>query len=161
MSMNKSLNEQQLQSICDVLAHTCNGLSKSELKHILQQCNMTDEGDGSTSNGYTYTIGLNKSKWLYNCFAKEINKRNSYNSVFTFIERAMNPISYVNEDKRSKYDYMFEEINKVLLFIGAELSKDGKIKVAIKAQSLDEVDRRVNSLKKQLYNRAIDRKSVV
>lgn len=153
--MNKVLNEQQLQSICDVLAHTSNGLTKSELKHILQQCNITDVGDGSSSNGYTYTIGLNKSKWLYNCFAIEFNKSQSFNSIFRFIEKAMNPISYVNEDKRSKYNYMFEGINKVLLFIGAELSNEGKIKNAVKAQSLDEVDRRVNSLKRQLYIRAI------
>jgi hypothetical protein len=51
--MNKNLNEQQLKSICDVLAHTDKGLSKTEATNILHECNITIVGDGSSSDGNT------------------------------------------------------------------------------------------------------------
>ena len=57
---------------------TYNSLTKSDLKHILQQCGITDGGDDSFSNGYVYTVGLNNSKWLYKCFTTEINKKKSF-----------------------------------------------------------------------------------
>lgn len=153
--MNKDMNEQQLKAICDVLAHTDKGLTKSELTDILRQHGMIVVDDGSLSNGVTYTYGLNKRKWLFNCFAEEINNHKSFEKIFSFIEKVMNPVSYINTDNRDKYNYRFEEINKVLLFIGLEITRNGTLIKAVKARSLDEVDRRVNSLKTQLYNRAI------
>jgi TIGR02391 family protein len=153
--MDKALSEQQIKSICDVLAHTTNGLTKTELTHNLQQSRIEVLDDGSSNNGYGYRIGLNKRDWLYNCMVEEINTSKSFSKVFVFIENALNPISYTTEEKRNKYSYLFEESNKVLLLIGLEVQKDGKIKTVVKAQSLDEVDRRVNSLKQKLYQRAI------
>lgn len=153
--MFKPLNEQQLKSICDILAHTYNGLTKSELGHILDQCEIADVGDGSSSNGYTFKFGVNKRTWLYNCFANEIKSKKSFNNIYLFIEKAMDPVGFVRQSKREQYQIMFEEINKVLLFIGLELGKDGKIRETVRAQSLEEVDRRVNNLKKRLYDRAI------
>lgn len=50
---------------------------------------------------------------------------------------------------------MFDEINKVLILLGVEVHRDGTICETIKARTLDEVDRRVNSITKQLYNRTI------
>jgi hypothetical protein len=42
-----------------------------------------------------------------------------------------------------------------LLLVGLQVQKDGKITNVPKASTLDEVDRRVNSLHKKLYDRAI------
>lgn len=153
--MNKNLDEQQLKAVCDVLAHTEKGLTKDELTQILRQNGMAIVDDGSSYNGITYTYGLNKRKWLFNCFAEEIYKNKSFEKIFGFIEKSMNPISYININNRDKYNYRFEELNKVLLFIGLQITKNGILIEAVKAQSLDEVDRRVNSLKSQLYNRSI------
>ena len=50
---------------------------------------------------------------------------------------------------------MFEGVNKILLMAGLELTKEGKLVEAIRAKTLDEVDRRVNSLRQTLYYRAI------
>lgn len=153
--INKIINEQQLKAICDVLAHTSQGLSKSKLKQLLRECNIPIVDDGYSNNGLTYTIGLSKTNWLFNCFAEEINRRRSSAKVFIFIEKALNPVSYINTEDRDNYNYRFEEINKALLFIGLEITQSGKLVDAVKAQTLEEVDRRVNSLKKQLYHRAI------
>jgi len=152
---NINIDSQQLKAICDVLAHTDKGLTKDELTQLLRQSEMIVVSDGSSRDGFTYTYGLNKRKWLFNCFVEEINKHQSSEKIFDFIVKAINPINYVNVNNRDKYNYRFEEINKVLLFIGLEITLNGTLVKTVKAQSLDEADRRVNSLKKQLYNRAI------
>lgn len=153
--MNQIQNEQQLKAICNILADTNNGLTKTELANHLNQCKIELVDDGYKNNGFTYNIGLNKRNWLYNCFVTEINKTKSLEKVYKFIENALNPINYTTEEKREKYIYLFEEINRVLLLIGLKVQKDGKLKEVIKAKTLDEADRRVNSLKQKLYQRAI------
>ena len=153
--MNIPLNGQQLKAICDALADTDRGLTKTELSHLLQQCQIPLVDDGRSSNAYGYILGLNKRKWLYNCFAESINKKQSYENIYDFIERAMNPISYTNESSRDRYIFIFEEINKALLLIGLEVTKEGRVTQVVQAKTLDEVDRRVNNLRRQLYYRAI------
>ena len=56
----KILNHQQLKAICDVLADTNRGLTKTEISRLLQQCQIQLVEDGASSNQYTYTFGLNK-----------------------------------------------------------------------------------------------------
>lgn len=151
------LTEQQLRSICTILADTNRGLTKTELSHILQHCQIAavDDGNRNIGNGMFYRIGLNKRDWLYSCFTNEISSKQSFAHIFTFIENALDPISYTAEEKREKYQWLYEETNKVLLLIGLQVQKDGKIVGVPKASTLDEVDRRVNSLHKKLYDRAI------
>lgn len=151
------LNEQQLKSICAVLADTNNGLTKTEIKSILHSCHIeeTDDGRRTINNGMFYQIGLNKREWLYNCFVADVNKHQTFSNIYNFIESALSPINYTSADKRNKYTWILEELNKVLLLIGLQVGKDGKIKCTAKADTLDEVDRRVNSLKKKLYDRGI------
>lgn len=153
--ISTTLNSQQLQSICNIIADTNNGLTKTEITNLLGQCGIVAVDDGKTSNGYTYTLGLNKRDWLYNCFATEINTRQSLSKIFKFIEMALNPIAYTGASKREKYDYLFEEVNKVLLLVGLEITRKGTLQETVKATTLDEVDRRVSSLRKKLYSRAI------
>ena len=153
--MNKQINEQQLKCICDVLGDTSDGFTKSELSELIMQCNIKLADDQSFNNGQVYKFGLSKSKWLYNSLAGAINNSGSFKKVYEFIENALNPIRFTNENNRSKYDYLYEEMNKVLLLIGLQISKKGIIEEVIKAKTLDEVDRRVNSLNKKLYDRSI------
>lgn len=121
--INMILNEQQLKAICDVLADTNRGLTKIELTRLIEQCQIPVMDDGKSSNGLTYTVGLNKRDWLYKCFANEINSHKSFERVFIFIEKALNPVSYTSEESRQKYHFLFEETNKVLLLIGLNISK--------------------------------------
>ena len=111
--------------------------------------------DGSSNNGYVYRVGLNKKDWLYNCLANEINTYKSLQKVFIFIETAFNPVSFTDESRRDKYQYLLENSNKVLLMAGLTINSEGKLEEVVAAKTLDEVDRRVNSLRRQLYNRAI------
>lgn len=155
--VNKILDQQQLKAVCDVLAETSLGYTKTELTRLLQQSGIAVVSDGIASNGYTYQIGLNKRDWLYNCLASEINNRHCFTRVYTFLEKALNPVAFTNENSRNKYNYFLEGINKVLLLAGLEMTKEGKLIEVVQAKTLDEVDRRVNSLQRQLYNRTIHR----
>lgn len=149
------INQEQLQAICEVLGETNSGLSKTELTTILGQSGIEAVDDGRRSDGITYTTGLNKRNWLYNCLANEINKSRNFTKIYAFIESALNPVRYTAENKRVIFTNLLEGVNKILMLIGLEVQPSGKLQQITKATTLDEVDRRVNSLKKHLYNRAI------
>lgn len=155
--INQQLDEQQLKSVCSVLGDTTRGPSKTILSNYLSECRITvlDDGKKTVGNGLAYTFGVNKRDWLYNCLANEINVSHSFSKVFAFIETVLNPIRYTAQDKREQYLWLKEELNKVLLFVGISVGDNGKLQKTVKASTLDEVDRRVNALKKKLYERAI------
>lgn len=153
--INKTINQEQLEALCSVLGHTDNGFSKSELSGILRRSDIKIVDDGSLNNGYSYKIGLNKRDWLYNCLANEVNISKSLKKIFCFLETALSPVLFTDESKREKYNNLVENTNKVLLMAGLSISQEGKLEEVIEAKTLDEVDRRVNSLKRQLYNRSI------
>lgn len=94
--MEKKLNEQQLKSICAILADTNSGLTKSEIKKYLKICNIPilDDGSKTIGNGLAYQIGLNKQEYLYNCLVNRVNQTSSFNCVYDFIQYALNPIDY-------------------------------------------------------------------
>lgn len=149
------LDEQQIKAVCDVLAETSLGYTKAELTRLLQQSKITIVSDGKVSNGYIYQIGLNRRDWLYNCLVSEINNSHSFIRIYGFLEKALNPVAFTDEKSRDKYNYLLERVNKALLLAGLEITKEGKLIEVVQAKTLDEVDRRADSLRRQLYNRAI------
>ncbi len=151
----RGLDQQQLKALCGVVAHTSQGLTKSELTVLLGQCGICAVDDGSSRSQWGYTIGLNKRDWLYNCLATEINNSHSLSKVFSFLQAALNPARYTSVDSRQQYRYLLEETNKILLFAGLLIDQSGRLKEVSQAHTLTEVDQRVNHLKKALYDRAI------
>ena len=151
----RSLDQQQLKALCGVVAHTSQGLTKSELTVLLGQCGICAVDDGSSRSQWGYTIGLNKRDWLYICLATEINNSHSLSKVFSFLQAALNPARYTSVDSRQQYRYLLEETNKILLFAGLLIDQSGRLKEVSQAHTLTEVDQRVNRLKKALYDRAI------
>ena len=155
MNQRKCLDEQKIKAICDVVAHTSKGLTKKRLTTLLSQCKICVVNDGNVQSQLGYTIGLNKRDWLYNCLVTEINKNRSYYNFFKFLQAVLNPASYTSNDDRDNYRYLFEETNKVLLFAGFTIDQSGKLLEVSQAHTLAEVDKRVNHLRKALYDRAI------
>jgi len=153
--MSENINQEQLKAICDVIGDTDTGLTKSELELVLGQSGIKVVDSGHRNNGLTYTIGLNKRNWLYNCLANEFNTSQNFTKIYTFIESALNPARYTANDRRAMFTNLLEGVNKILIFAGIELQQSGKLQKVVKATTLDEVDRRVDSLKRHLYNRAI------
>ncbi len=152
--MKKQLTTQALLAICGVLAATCGGFSKGQLKKFLSSCNIIYPQE-PTSNGNVHSIGPNKRDWLYNCLVEDLNIYHSESRIYNFIETTLNPISHTREDSRDSYAFILSELNKVLVLLGMEMTKEGKIQEVVAAKTLDEVDRRVNDLDKKLTQRAI------
>ena len=46
----QKLDQQQLKSLCGIVAHTSEGLTKSELTTLLGQCRICSVDDGSSRN---------------------------------------------------------------------------------------------------------------
>lgn len=155
--INKEMSQQQLKALSDALANSdpqC-GLTESEIRLKLGQCSIVILDKGNRNNGYTYQKGLNKREWLYNCFANEINTKKSFSNIYRFIENSLDPVNFTSEEKRSKYQFLFQETNKVLLLNGLEIQDNGKIIETIKAETLDDVDIRIKSLEQKLSDRNI------
>lgn len=152
---NKILSPQQLKAVCDILGNTNEGFTKTELTRLLQQSQIVLMDDGNAYTDYGYKIGLNKRDWLYNCLANEIDTSKSLKKVYQFIMNALNPVCFTSQADRNKYYHLLEETNKVLLLAGLSISNEGQLVDVVQAKTLDEVDRRVNHLKRELYNRSI------
>lgn len=75
--------------------------------------------------------------------------------IFQFIEISLNPVSFTKPEQREKHGFLLEELNKVLLLLGLSINNSGRIVEVQKAETLDEVDQRVNQLNSKLYHRAI------
>ncbi|MDR0920371.1 MAG: TIGR02391 family protein [Oscillospiraceae bacterium] len=151
------LSQETLTTLCGVIAETSKGLTKKELSVKLGQCGIfqVDDGNRNINNGYSYNFGLNKRDWLYNCFINELNTNRTMERIYAFIENALNPVNYTDITKRDQYKYLLEETNKILLLNGLKIQNNGKIKKEQRAETLDEVDKRVNSLQQKLHQRAI------
>lgn len=140
------LNEQQLEGICDILGDTEKGYTNSELMQLLKQSNIS-----LIPNWSNYS----KRVALYNCCVQEVNNRKCFDRIIIFLEKSLNPVAFTKEIEREKYEFLLNGVNRVLLLAGFEMTKNGKLQETTKAQTLDEVDRRVNSLSRKLYERAI------
>ena len=145
----------QVNRISEILADTQRGLTNAEIDKILRFSGLCDVRKNKQVSEGIWKFSETKRVRLFNCFMEDINKTGQDIGVMKFIESALNPVLYTTEDKRDKYKWMFDEINKVLLLVGMRLGDDGKLRKHQKATSLDEVDERVNSLRKKMLERRI------
>ena len=151
----KLMPQQHIKALCDVLADTNYGLTKSEITLKLGQCSISAVDDGYRTNGFYYKTGLNKRDWLYNCFVSHLNAKKTPAGIFNFVEYALDPVNFTPDERRGKYKFLFDGVNKVLLLNGLEVQENGKIRQVTKAETLSEVDKRVKSLEQKLSDRDI------
>lgn len=145
------INEEQLSSICGILA---NFNTHKEIDKYLESSGISNLGTPTKITNLGYITGSNKKDKLLLSF-KEEYKKNGASKILIYIEKVVNPIQYTLDDQRHKYSELVESLNKVLLFLGCQINESGKLTQQERAKSLSEVDERVNHLKKELLNRNI------
>ena len=154
--ININISSQDLDSICKILSNL-NILSHSKIDKFLQMCrieNLGIEGKQITKNGIPYyTMGDSKKDKLYKSFVNHIQKTNNANCIIVFLETVFDPINYTNDIEG--YNEARDNINKVLLLKGLEITNQGKIINVKQANSLEEVEERVNKLKRDLKVRNV------
>ena len=133
---------ERLEAICKVLADTNEGLTGSEIDHLLRNCNIPNP-----------TPDMTKWKRLHNAFVEFQNEHHVGNHVVVFIRRAMDPARYVGEPNvfRTRRD----RLNSVLAFCGYILGEDGKVRPAHKADTIDQALERANRLHAALIQRSV------
>ncbi len=78
--MNPMFSQSQLTAIADALADTSEGLSGSEIAHLLTTCKMPDPSPGIT-----------KRHRLYNAFVESQNLRQDRKAILAFVRHSMKP----------------------------------------------------------------------
>ncbi len=147
------LNEQELLSICEVLA---NNSTHTEINRYLNVTGIENKAMEKQSTPFGYISGDSKVNKLFKSFKNEY-ERNGANKILVYIQNVSAPIQFTNDSLREKYIKFLEDMNKVLLFLGCKINDKGEIVKVDKAKTLSEVDERVNHLKKELLARKIHR----
>jgi TIGR02391 family protein len=129
-----------LEGISKILGDTGNGLTGSEIQHLLAQSGINDVSPSST-----------KWKRLFDAFAVYQNENKCSNHILNFIAFALAPAKFVNipevfSEKRNL-------INQQLSFIGYQFNDTGKFSEIAQAKTISEAQRRANDLKTKLEER--------
>lgn len=133
---------QQLTAICKALGDTADGLTGSQIGHLLADCHIPDLEPSGT-------------KWrrLYNAFAAYQNQRQFGNHVVVFINRAMNPVQFTAD--RDRFIRWRLRLNEILAFSGITIGEDGKARWSKPASTLEAATARANRLQHHLETRAV------
>lgn len=132
------LSQAELQAIAKALGDTNFGFTGTEIGQLLPQYGFVDVGPTIT-----------KYKRLYNSFCERCNREQSFNCVYMFIQKCMDPARGINSGE--SYEQRRFEVNKILMLKGMEVRDDGKFYKIVKAERLSEVERRTKDLKQKLY----------
>ncbi len=134
--------QSQLEAIAAALADTSEGLTGSEIAHLLATCNMSDP-----------TPALTKRHRLYNAFAASQNSHQDRLAILAFIRKAMKPERYARCPER--FEPMRTNLNRALAFAGLAVDATGKLSSGEQARTLSEAERRAQELKDDLTARGI------
>jgi|SRR5665213_305206 len=140
--MAKLFSQSQLQAIADALGDTADGLTGSEIAHLLRTCRMIDT-----------TPDITKRHRLYNAFVDTQNRKQDRVPVLAFIRHAMKPTRFIRDSHR--FEPMRMHLNKALIFAGLVVEASGEIVPAEKAQTLSEAQRRASDLREDLELRNV------
>ena len=145
------IEDAKLEALANKLG-TLPELTHTNIDKYLVECSIQDISTKSKSVGLGYIPGDSKSKRIYKCFINEVHRTNNDLKIVSFIERALDPSRFADS---KRYDDVLNDINSVLLFMGCEINKSGKVKIVKKATTIDEVQERINALENQAKKRNV------
>jgi uncharacterized protein (TIGR02391 family) len=134
--------QSQLQAIADALGDTSEGLTGSEIAHLLATCGMRDPSPD-----------MAKRHRLYNAFAHSQNTRQDRGAVLAFIRKSMRPELYARQ--RERYEPMRANLNRAFAFAGLAVDASGTIISVNQAQTLMDAQRRAAELRTDLELRNV------
>lgn len=140
--MAKLFDQTQLQAIADALGDTSDGLTGSEIAHLLRTCRMSDPNPDFT-----------KRHRIYNAFVLAQNATGDRTHILAFIRFSMKPARYLRDSHR--YEPMRMRLNKALSFAGLAVESNGELITVDKAQTLSEAQRRASELRDDLELRNV------
>lgn len=140
--MESRFSQSQLEAIAAALADTTEGLTGSEIGHLLMTCRMYDPSPSPT-----------KRYRLYNAFVDSRSSRQDRRAVLAFVRNAMKPERYARCTER--FEPMRTNLSRALAFAGLAVDSSGVLSAGPQAQVLSEAERRVQELREDLTARGV------
>ncbi|MGA2204320.1 MAG: TIGR02391 family protein [Terriglobales bacterium] len=140
--MEKVFSQSELEAIAAALADTSEGLTGSEIAHILATLKMADPAPAMT-----------KWKRLHNAFVERQNYSQNRRAILQFIREAMKPERYAKQPER--FEAMRGNLNRALAFSGLAVSASGELHAVTRAETLTEAQRRADDLRADLTRRGV------
>jgi uncharacterized protein (TIGR02391 family) len=140
--MAKIFTQSQLQVIADALGDTTEGLTGSEIAHLLASSQIADS-----------TPEMTKRHRLYNAFAAIQNARQDRTRILAFIRKSLKPELYARCPER--FEPMRANLNRAISFAGLAVDAAGTLGSVDAARTLTEAQRRANELRTDLEMRGI------
>ena len=135
--MTKHFTQSQLEAIAGAIGDTNDGLTGSEIGHLLASCKMKDPDPA-----------LTKRHRLYNALALSQNERQDRLAVLAFIRKTMKPERFARDPER--FEPLRANFNLALAFAGLRVTEAGEIENSDKAATLSEAKRRAEELRADL-----------
>jgi uncharacterized protein (TIGR02391 family) len=124
------------------LGDTADGLTGSEIGHLLATCKMSDP-----------TPDMTKRHRLYNAFVASQNGCQDRRAILAFIRYSMKPATYARQPER--YEPMRARLNRALAFAGLAVDASGTVIPVQQARTLSDAQRRANDLRADLELRSV------
>lgn len=140
--MPKMFTQMQLHAIADALGDTSEGLTGSEIHHLLLTSKIMDIDPPAT-----------KRHRLYNAFVACQNAMQDRRHILAFIRFAMKPEQYARDSGR--YEPMRANLNRALAFCGLAVEDSGALVPVERVQTLTEAQRRADELRTDLELRKV------
>ena len=140
--MKPVFSQSQLEAIADALADTSDGLTGSEIAHLLSICKMVDP-----------TPTITKRHRLHNAFVASQNARQDRIAILAFIRHSMKPERYARTPDR--FEPTRTNLNRALAFASLSVDASGTLSSAEKVNTLAEAERRAQDLRADLVKRGV------
>lgn len=138
----QNVSQSELEAIAAALGDTSEGLTGSEIGHILATLKMDDPDPTMT-----------KWKRLHNAFVARQNYSQNRRAITEFIRQAMKPERYVKQPER--FEPMRANVNRALAFSGISVNFTGDLSAVTRAETLTEAQRRAEELRADLTRRGV------
>lgn len=140
--MEQQFSQSELEAIAAALADTSEGLTGSEIGHLLTTLKMADP-----------TPGLTKWKRLLNAFVERQNSSRNRRAILEFIRQATKPERYVKRPER--FEHLRANLNRALAFSALAVDAAGQLYSVDRAATISEAQRRANELRADLTTRGV------
>jgi uncharacterized protein (TIGR02391 family) len=139
---NKLFKQEEIEAISAALGDTADGLTGSEIDHILGVCRMADRDPEMT-----------KRHRIHNALAADQNSRGDRTGVLAFMRHAMKPERHLG--KAERYESMRANLNRALAFVGLAFDAAGSLESVDAVSTLSEAERRADELRVDLTRRGV------
>ena len=140
--MSKLFTQAQVEAIAKALGDTNDGLTGSEIGHLLNVCSMDDVDREAT-----------KRHRLGNAFAASQNKVGNRTRIIGFIRHSMKPERHLGAPER--YEALRAKLNAALAFAGLAVDAAGVLAAADEVTTISDAARRADDLRADLVRRGV------